>query len=137
VAPGLRLTQFGASKFVRKFWGWERWLHEEDAPFGFKVILVKAGHRTSLQYHEHKQETYFILMGEGRLHFRQSVDAEDEVVDFSSGALGHVDPGTVHRVEAITDIILIEATTPDDGSDNVRLHDDQGRPSGRIEHEHR
>jgi mannose-6-phosphate isomerase-like protein (cupin superfamily) len=136
VAPGLRLTKFREAKLVTKPWGWERWLHETGAPFGFKVIMIKAGHRTSLQYHERKQETYFILQGEGRLHYRQSVDAEGEVADFSSGAIGHVDPGTVHRVEAITDIILIESTTPDDGTDNVRIQDDLGRPSGRIEEEH-
>ncbi len=100
------------------------------------AIMVKAGHKTGLQYHEHKVETYFILQGEGRLHFRQSIDAEDEVVEFSSGALGHVDLGVVHRVKALSDLILIESTTPDDGSDNVRLQDDQDRPSGRIEHEH-
>lgn len=135
-APGLRLTSFRDSKIVEKHWGWERWLHEADAPFGFKVIKVKAGERTSLQYHERKRETYFILMGEGRLHFRQSVDADDQVIDFSSGAIGHVDPGAVHRVEAVTDIILIESTTPDDGTDNVRIQDDRARPSGRIEQEH-
>jgi mannose-6-phosphate isomerase len=136
LAPGLRLTRFRDAKVVEKHWGWERWLHEADAPFGFKIIKVKAGERTSLQYHEHKRETYFILQGEGRLHYRQRVDAADQVTEFSSGAIGHVDPGAVHRVEAVTDIILIESTTPDDGTDNVRIQDDRGRPSGRIDDEH-
>ena len=135
--PGLRLNKFDNVKLVEKPWGWERWLHERDAPFGFKVIKVKAGMRTSLQYHERKQETYYILMGEGRLHFRRTMNSTDEIVDFSSGAIGHVDPGAIHRVEAITDIILIESTTPDDGTDNIRIDDDQGRPSGRIDSEHR
>jgi mannose-6-phosphate isomerase-like protein (cupin superfamily) len=136
LAAGLRLSKFGDAKFVAKPWGNERWLHETGAPFGFKVIQIKAGNRTSLQYHKRKVETYFILMGEGRLHYRRGPDAADEVMDFSSGAIGHVDPGAIHRVEAITDVILIESTTPDDGSDNVRIHDDSGRRSGRIETEH-
>jgi mannose-6-phosphate isomerase len=136
LAPGLRLTSFRESKIVEKHWGWERWLAEKGAPFGFKVIKIAAGHRTSLQYHERKQESYFILMGEGRLHYRRNHQAPDEVVEFSSGAIGHVDAGTVHRVEAITDVILIESTTPDDGSDNIRIQDDLGRGSGRIDREH-
>jgi hypothetical protein len=75
-------------------------------------------------------------MGTGRLHYRQCVGGENQVIEFSSGAIGHVDPGAAHRVEAVTDIILIESSTPDDGTDNVRIQDDRGRPSGRIEQEH-
>jgi mannose-6-phosphate isomerase len=41
----------------------------------------------------------------------------------------------VHRVEAITDLILVEVSTPE-LDDVVRIEDDMGRGSGRIEAEH-
>jgi mannose-6-phosphate isomerase len=136
LSPGIRMQRFTDVKRVVKRWGQERWLHEPGAPYGFKVIRIKAGHRTSLQLHERKRESYFILEGEAILHYRTALDAPTRQVPFGVGALAHVDPGAVHRVEAVTDIILIEASTHDDGSDNVRIEDDYGRGNGRIGVEH-
>jgi mannose-6-phosphate isomerase-like protein (cupin superfamily) len=136
VTPGIRMTTFRKVKNVVKHWGQERWLHEIDSPFGFKVVRIRSGHRTSLQYHERKQETYFILEGEAVLHFRSDVDAPDQEIPFSAGSVAHVDAGSVHRVAAVTDIVLVEASTYDDGTDNVRVEDDYGRSDGRIAAEH-
>ncbi|MEV3963453.1 cupin domain-containing protein [Nocardia sp. NPDC050193] len=136
VAPGIRMLTFPGVKNVVKQWGQERWLHEPDSPFGFKVVRIRAGHRTSLQYHEHKRETYFILDGEAVLHYRAALDAPNELIPFPAGSVAHVDAGAVHRVAAVTDIVLVEASTADDGTDNVRVEDDYGRKDGRIAEEH-
>jgi hypothetical protein len=42
---------------------------------------------------------------------------------------------TVHRIEAATDLRLVEVSTPH-LDDVVRLADDYGRPDGRVESEH-
>lgn len=136
VTPGIRVQTFPDVKNVVKRWGQERWLHEQDSPFGFKVVRIKAGYRTSLQYHERKRETYFILAGTAVLHFRAAADASSQTIAFPAGSVAHVDPGAVHRVAAVTDVILVEASTYDDGSDNVRVEDDYGRADGRIAEEH-
>lgn len=138
VAPGVRVIEFADTKKVVKLWGQERWLHEEErnGPYGFKFIRVTAGRRTSLQYHEHKRESYFILEGEAVMHYRETRDGENLRLPMPAGTLAHVDPGAVHRVEAVTDIVLVEVSTYDDGSDNVRLEDDYGRGDGRLENEH-
>ena len=47
----------------------------------------------------------------------------------------HIKPGIVHRVEAIDDLLLIEASTVE-LDDIFRLEDDSGRQHGRIEKEH-
>jgi hypothetical protein len=44
-------------------------------------------------------------------------------------------PGILHRLEAITDILLYETSTPH-LDDVVRVTDDSKRPNGRIEQEH-
>ncbi|MFE9382193.1 cupin domain-containing protein [Streptomyces sp. NPDC007025] len=138
IAPGVRVIEFADTKKVVKLWGQERWLHEEepDGPYGFKFIRIKAGHRTSLQYHEHKRESYFILEGEAVMHYRATRDGENLRLPMPAGTLAHVDPGAVHRVEGVTDIVLVEVSTYDDGSDNVRLEDDYGRGDGRLAAEH-
>jgi mannose-6-phosphate isomerase len=138
ILPGVRMIHFQDVKLVRKRWGQERWLHEEDAPFGFKVIRIKAGHRTSLQYHAQKRETYHILEGKAVLVLRADKDGPDIRMDFSAGMIAHVEAGAIHRVEAVSDIVLVEASTFDDGTDNVRIEDDYGRGGrgGRLPEEH-
>ncbi|MEV5981395.1 hypothetical protein [Streptomyces sp. NPDC052114] len=136
ITAGLRVLDFADTKVVIKPWGRERWLHETGAPYGFKVIRITAGSRTSLQYHREKRESYFILEGEAILHYRAEHDSPTLELPMPSGTLAHVDPGSVHRVEAVTDIVLVEVCTPDDGSDNVRLDDDYRRGDGRVETEH-
>jgi mannose-6-phosphate isomerase len=136
ITSGIRVLDFTDTKVVIKPWGRERWLHESDAPYGFKVIRITAGSRTSLQYHRYKRESYFILEGEAILHYRDEQDGSTLTLLMPAGTLAHVDPGSVHRVEAVTDIVLVEVCTPDDGSDNVRLSDDYRRGDGRVESEH-
>jgi mannose-6-phosphate isomerase len=127
VLPGVRMVHFHDVKLVKKRWGLERWLHEADAPFGFKVIRLKAGHRTSLQYHERKRETYHILEGAAVLVLRDSAEGADRRLDFPAGMIAHVEARAIHRVEAVSDVVLIEASTHDDGTDNIRIDDDYGR----------
>jgi hypothetical protein len=44
-------------------------------------------------------------------------------------------PGVVHRVISVTDYLAYEVSTPE-LDDVIRLQDDSGRSSGRIEEEH-
>ncbi|WP_051450477.1 cupin domain-containing protein [Actinospica robiniae] len=125
----------GQAKTVRKPWGEERWLVPEGAPFGFKLIIVRAGLRTSLQYHRAKEEANLVLSGIGRLHRAESPDAPATVHPLVSGQIVHVLPGVVHRVEAVTDLVIVEVSTPE-LDDVVRLADDTGRGAGRIAAEH-
>ena len=53
-----------------------------------------------------------------------------------SGDFFTVEPPKKHRVMAITDIILQEVSTPE-VDDVIRISDDSGRGSGKIEHEHK
>ena len=56
-------------KLVKKHWGHEEWFADGVAtPFALKRILFLAGNRTSLQVHQHKFETTFVLSGTGKLY---------------------------------------------------------------------
>lgn len=124
-----------AAKVVRKHWGEERWLVPEHSPFALKVIVIRAGRRTSLQYHERKEEANLVVEGEATLWFAESVGADLVSRPLRPGSLVHVKPGQVHRIEAVTDTTLVEVSTPE-LDDVVRLADDRGRGDGRIASEH-
>lgn len=109
---------------VEKPWGYELIWAETEEYVG-KILHVKAGHALSLQYHETKDETIYLLSG--RMTFQAGPSA-DELTDYEmeAGQRFHVTTGTVHRMIAETDVDILEASTPH-LEDVVRLEDRYGR----------
>ena len=109
---------------VEKPWGWELVWAEAEAYAG-KLLFVRAGESLSLQYHERKDESWLVQEGRARLEVGQ-VDGDLDAFDIASGDTFRFRPGTVHRVTAIEDTLVIEVSTPD-LTDVVRLEDAYGR----------
>ena len=109
---------------VEKPWGHELIWASTDRYVG-KILHVKAGHALSLQYHEQKDETIHLLRGRMRFWAGPSTEALREV-PLVEGESFRVLPGTVHRMEAVTDVDILEASTPE-LEDVVRLEDRYGR----------
>ena len=142
-------------KKVTKHWGHELWIADGvRTPYASKRILFKEGNRTSLQVHEYKFETNYVLSGTGLLHrskepfdirkflvegmtIKQVEEYEStfEIIELNEGVVFDVRPGYVHRVIAITDLEFIETSTTE-LDDVYRLQDDHGRTHGRISYEH-
>jgi mannose-6-phosphate isomerase len=109
---------------VSKPWGHEViWSHTEK--YVGKLLVINAGHKLSLQYHEVKDETIYVLEGTLSLHVGETEDTV-EVVELKTGESYHITPGTIHRFEAKEPVTLIEVSTPE-LDDVVRLRDDYGR----------
>jgi mannose-6-phosphate isomerase-like protein (cupin superfamily) len=109
---------------VEKPWGYELIWAETDRYVG-KILHVNAGEALSLQYHEIKDETLHLLSG--RMKFWTApVGEELEEVTLEEGESFRVRPRTVHRMEAVTDCDILEASTPH-LDDVVRLEDRYGR----------
>jgi mannose-6-phosphate isomerase-like protein (cupin superfamily) len=106
-------------KVVGKPWGRELWLALEDEYAG-KVLEVRKGCRLSLQHHVRKKESMFVLSGSVKL----SVDGKDLVL--KEGDCITIEPGDVHRLEALSDARVVEFSTPE-LDDIVRHEDDYGR----------
>ena len=92
---------------------------------------MNAGEALSLQYHREKDETLYVLAGSMRLWLGPAGDALEERL-MREGDAVRIVPGTVHRMEAVTDVDILEASTPE-LDDVVRLEDRYGRAgsSGR------
>lgn len=109
---------------IEKPWGYELiWAHTEA--YVGKILHVNAGESLSLQYHEVKDETIHLLSGE--MVFLTGPSASElEEVALAAGESFRVTPGTVHRMEAVTDCDILEASTPH-LDDVVRIRDRYGR----------
>ncbi len=113
----------GEVKIVPKPWGHEIiWAHTDR--YVGKVLHINAGHALSVQYHERKDETVYLLSGE--LIYWVKLDGEMRDMKLKMGESFRITPGTVHYMEAVTDCDVLEASTPD-LDDVVRLSDRYGR----------
>jgi mannose-1-phosphate guanylyltransferase len=142
-------------KIVSKPWGNELWIADGiRTPYALKRILFKEGFRSSLQVHQHKFETNYVLSGNGILQIRHElfnceeylISAQQSLmlnealrtlkdIQIKPGDVIDVKPGQIHRVIATTDLVFIEASTKE-LDDVIRLTDDASRGHGKIESEH-
>lgn len=106
-------------KTVDKPWGRELWWAVTEHYVG-KILEVKAGHSLSLQYHVQKHETMLFHQGTGDLILGE------ETVRIEPGKVVTIEPGTLHKVIAETDLTILEVSTPH-LDDVVRVKDDYGR----------
>jgi mannose-6-phosphate isomerase-like protein (cupin superfamily) len=115
-------------KRVDKPWGYELiWAHTDE--YVGKILHINAGESLSLQYHEVKDETIFLLTG-AMTFWAGASEEELEEVPLEAGEAFRVVPGTIHRMRAVTDCDLLEASTPH-LDDVVRIQDRYGRaPTG-------
>lgn len=109
---------------IPKPWGSEVWFAHTDRYAG-KILRVRAGCRLSIQYHEQKDETSYVLSG------RVIVSQGDSAEQLSARELGPGEswrnpPLLVHTLEAIEDAEILEVSTPQ-LDDVIRLEDRYGR----------
>jgi mannose-6-phosphate isomerase len=112
-------------RHVPKPWGHETiWAHTDR--YVGKILHVKAGQALSVQYHERKDETVYLLNGEMKYWVQLPEDTELRDQRLTAGQSFRITPGTIHYMEAVTDCDVLEASTPE-LDDVVRIKDRYGR----------
>jgi mannose-6-phosphate isomerase len=111
-------------RHVEKPWGWELVWAETDAYAG-KLLFVRAGEALSLQYHVVKDESWLVREGRALLELGDA-GGELESIEIAAGDALRLTPGTMHRVTALEDTLIIEVSTPH-LDDVVRVEDRYGR----------
>jgi mannose-6-phosphate isomerase-like protein (cupin superfamily) len=114
--------------FQDKPWGHEVLFADGTNGYVGKLITVLAGRSLSLQLHHRKDETITVVSGE--MVFESGPSAEAlEATTMLAGDTVHVPALVVHRIVAVTDVVLAEVSTAQPGwrDDVVRLTDDYGR----------
>lgn len=111
-------------KTIEKPWGKEEVIEINDRYMVKKLTMFK-NHRCSLQYHDFKKETIYVLEGQLKIisGLTQS-DLTEEIL--SAGQSMTIPPGMIHRMEGVTDSVYLESSTPE-MEDVIRLVDDYNR----------
>jgi mannose-6-phosphate isomerase len=114
------------TRFVDKPWGGEEIFAQTERYVG-KILTIRAGHALSLQYHVTKDETMRVLEGSCELHAGRAPGSLDlDVAVLAAGDARRIERGVVHRLVALTDVRVLEVSTPE-VDDVVRLEDRYGR----------
>ncbi len=122
-------TNFTTDPYVMKVtkpWGHEIIFTPDNLPYTGKIIHVDAGKRLSLQVHDKKQESWFLLKGRGKIIWETS-SGELIETEMQEGQGYTCKIGQKHRLCGITDCDIIEVSTPELGT-TFRLDDDYKRP---------
>lgn len=131
-APRSHATFDGAER-RDKPWGHEVVFAGGSHGYVGKLLTVRAGHALSLQFHRSKDETIHVVAGEATLeHYAEHHRSETR--SLAPGDTVHLPAGVRHRVRAVTEVLLVEASTcaPGWAEDVVRLDDAYGRSGTSV-----
>lgn len=102
----------------------------DDKPYMGKILHINAGQRFSLQYHDKKLETWYLMSGRAKIIW-DGDHGQLEEVEMEKGKGYSVDAKQRHRINGITDCEVVEVSMPEVGV-TYRLEDDYER-TGRNE----
>lgn len=128
-APHFDPSNFSNDPYAKKIdkpWGYEVHWVPEDAPYMGKVLHINAGSRLSLQIHDNKQESWFIMNGQAKVIWDNNKGELIETV-LAPGNGFSTKLGQRHRLVGVTDCDILEVSSPEAGT-TWRLEDDYARP---------
>jgi mannose-6-phosphate isomerase-like protein (cupin superfamily) len=109
---------------IDKPWGFERWIEVNDN-YVVKELFMKAGNSCSLQYHEKKHETFYVIKGQLKFYVGLTKDLLTEMI-LKEGEHYTIEPFVIHRMEAMIDSLYLESST-NFLYDVIRIEDKYGR----------
>jgi mannose-6-phosphate isomerase-like protein (cupin superfamily) len=101
----------------------------EQPQYVGKVLHIERGEALSLQYHERKDESIFVLSGVLDLEVGDATGPL-ETVRLEAGEGFHIPPALRHRMTAVETCDVLEASTAD-LDDIIRIDDRYGRTGRR------
>jgi len=117
-------THLSDTQIILKPWGYEK-IVEHNNNYVVKELFMKKGHSCSLQYHELKKETIYVLKGKLNIYIGDTVE-KLECKEYQEGDHITISPYTIHRMEGVEDSVYLETST-NELWDVVRLQDKYGR----------
>lgn len=122
----LKFTNEAYAKRVEKPWGYEIHWVPEGKPYMGKILHIDAGKRISLQIHDKKEESWLLINGQAKV-ICNNTQGEMVEIELEKEKGFNCQIGQRHRLMAITDCDIVEASTPEIGT-TYRLDDDYKRP---------
>lgn len=108
-------------KNVKKVWGEEWWIVNNDAYCGKRLILRK-GFQCSLHRHPVKRETFYVQSGMVRMQLGE------KTFTMPPGTSVDIPAGTWHRFGGLRNSVIFEFSTHHDDADVERAAGEESRP---------
>ena len=108
----------------RRNWGSEELLVLISKKISLKLLKIKKGKKGGLQYHHKKDECGYILSGKLLVRYDDNKGKLKEKI-IKKGDAFFFPKGSVHQEEALTNVEIIEASTPY-FNDRVRVENRYG-----------
>ena len=98
-------------KFVKKGWGYEKWIVNKEEYCG-KLLFFNKGKRCSWHYHKIKDEVFYLQSGKMIVKFseEEEIDRAEEIL-LEPGQNFYIYPGLKHQMIALEDSELYEFST--------------------------
>jgi len=108
-------------KFVKKGWGYEKWIVNKEEYCG-KLLFFKQGKRCSWHHHKIKDEVFYLQSGKMIVRFSEDDDIQEaEEILLEPGQNFYIYPGLRHQMEALEDSELYEFSTEHFDEDSYRI----------------
>ena len=122
-------NKFSTEAYVMKVdkpWGFELIFSDGTLKITSKILHVTAGKRSSLQYHDIKEEILTLISGEGILEIENNKgEVKKLIMELRKSYI--ILPKQIHRFAAGSkDCEIMESSTPENGN-TIRLEDDYSR----------
>lgn len=133
-------ARFPEAKSVgKRDWGEEILLVLSKGNYTMKKLIIKKGFSGGLQFHRKKDEAAFIISGKLLIKYENN-SGELITKVLKEGDFFHFPAGSVHQEKAITEVVLIEVSTPF-FNDRVRVekefgldeNDSSGLPTTKLD----
>jgi mannose-6-phosphate isomerase len=108
-------------------WGEELLVALIPKKISLKILKIKKGMKGGIQYHHKKDECGYLISGTLIIR-HDSGSGKLSQKTLKAGGSFHFPPGSIHQEEALTDCIIIEASTPH-FNDRVRVDEKYGQSS--------
>lgn len=104
-----------------RYWGNIKTLFADDE-LTIKIIEMEKGTQSSMEYHIHKDEYYYIF--KGKLKIGSKIGrGKNKSITLNEGDVYHIPPGLIHMRIALEETTIIEWSNKDDDSDSIIVED--------------
>ena len=111
--------------YREKHWGTIQSIVSKD--YCGKIVFVRKGKNSSLEFHCKKSEGYYVHSGHLLLRLRAG-RAEDKFFELKEGTASFMPPGLMHQRGALEDTVIIEISTLDEDEDSFLVEDGKVNP---------
>ena len=126
---GVDTSTFTNEPYVRRVekpWGYELHWVPEDFPYMGKIEHINEGMRMSLQIHDKKKESWFVMKGNA-IVILENPEGVMEEIEMKEGTGYTCEIGQKHRLKGgVGGCDIIEVSTPEVGN-TYRIEDDYSR----------